>query len=155
MFGAAASVTMAAMTELLLLVAVLAAATAFGAYRVATEGRLRRAADAVPPSGEVSPGPDLPVPAEQLGERATLLQFSSAFCTPCRATRQVLATVAEVVPGVRHVELDVAEHVALTERLNIRRTPTTLVLDAQGLERTRAVGVPRNDQVLGTLEQLA
>src|SRR5690348_12215146 len=30
----------------------------------------------------------------QRGERATLLQFSSAFCAPCRATRRVLADVA-------------------------------------------------------------
>ena len=33
----------------------------------------------------------------RLGERATLLQFSSAFCAPCRATRQVLSEVADVV----------------------------------------------------------
>jgi hypothetical protein len=28
---------------------------------------------------------------EELGQRVTLLQFSSAFCTPCRATRVLLA----------------------------------------------------------------
>ena len=34
------------------------------------------------------------------GEKATLLQFSTAFCAPCRATRRVLAEVAAMVPGV-------------------------------------------------------
>ena len=35
-----------------------------------------------------------------LGERATLLQFSSAFCAPCRATRRILADVAGMTSGV-------------------------------------------------------
>src|SRR5690242_8406284 len=39
------------------------------------------------------------------GERASLLQFSSAFCAPCRTTRRVLASVADAVPGVAHVEV--------------------------------------------------
>ena len=30
----------------------------------------------------------------QLGERATLLQFSSAFCAPCRSTRRILSDIA-------------------------------------------------------------
>lgn len=88
----------------------------------------------------------------RLGERATLLQFSSAFCAPCRATRQVLADVAATVPGVTHVELDAEDHLDLVRRLDIRRTPTTLVLDPAGQERTRAAGAPRRDQVLSTLQ---
>src|SRR5690606_16285021 len=35
----------------------------------------------------------------ELGERATLVHFSTAFCQPCRATRRVLADVAAMVPG--------------------------------------------------------
>ena len=69
---------------------------------------------------------------EQLGERATLLQFSSAFCAPCRATRRILADVAGVVPGVTHVEIDAEHHLALVRRIGVLRTPTTLVLDAAG-----------------------
>ena len=49
----------------------------------------------------------------QRGERATLLQFSSAFCAPCRATRRMLADVAGMVPGVTHVEVDAEEHLDL------------------------------------------
>jgi thiol-disulfide isomerase/thioredoxin len=86
------------------------------------------------------------------GERATLLQFSSAFCAPCRATRRTLADVARTVPGVAHVEVDAEEHLELVRRLGILRTPTTLVLDASGHEITRATGAPRATQVLAALE---
>jgi thiol-disulfide isomerase/thioredoxin len=85
------------------------------------------------------------------GERATLLQFSSAFCAPCRATRRTLADVAALVPGVVHVEIDADEHLALTRRLHVDQTPTTLVLDAAGREVTRASGQPRKADVLAAL----
>lgn len=86
-----------------------------------------------------------------LGERATLVQFSSAFCAPCRATRVVLGRVADLVDGVRHVEIDAESQLDLVRRLDVRETPTTLVLDAAGRELTRASGVPRRDQVVAVL----
>lgn len=85
------------------------------------------------------------------GERATLLQFSSAFCAPCRATRRVLADVAGTVPGVSHVEVDAEDNLDLVRALGVMRTPTTLVLDARGHEVTRATGAPRPAQVLAAL----
>ena len=87
----------------------------------------------------------------QLGERATLLQFSSAFCAPCRATRRILGDVAGVVPGVTHVEIDAEDHLAMVRRVGVLRTPTTLVLDAAGREVSRASGAPTRDQVLGAV----
>jgi thiol-disulfide isomerase/thioredoxin len=89
------------------------------------------------------------------GQRATLLQFSSAFCTPCRATRRVLADVARSVPGVAHVEIDAEHHLDLVRALGVVRTPTTLVLDAGGHEVTRATGAPRPAQVLAALDRRA
>lgn len=87
------------------------------------------------------------------GERATLLQFSSAFCAPCRATRRVLSEVAGLVPGVAHVEVDAEQHLELVRRLDVRSTPTTLVLDAAGSEVLRATGQPRKADVLAALGQ--
>jgi thiol-disulfide isomerase/thioredoxin len=86
------------------------------------------------------------------GERATLLQFSSAFCAPCRATRRLLADVASAVPGVTHVEVDAEHHLDLVRALGVLRTPTTLVLDADGREVSRAAGMPRTSQVLAALD---
>ena len=86
-----------------------------------------------------------------LGERATLVQFSSAFCAPCRATRRILSDVAGVVPGVSYVEVDAEHHLELVRRLGVVRTPTTLVLDAGGREVVRAAGAPRKEEVLAAL----
>ncbi|GAB2676451.1 TlpA family protein disulfide reductase [Kribbella swartbergensis] len=87
----------------------------------------------------------------ELGERATLLQFSSAFCAPCRATRRTLAEVEGMVDGVRHVELDAEAHLELVRRLDILRTPTTLVLDSTGAIVKRASGAPRKPDVIAAL----
>ncbi len=92
---------------------------------------------------------------EAMGERATLLQFSTAFCAPCRSTRQVLAGVAAVVPGVRHVEVDAESQLALVRRLGVRRTPTVLIVDASGREVRRASGAPPTRQaVFATLAEI-
>ncbi|WP_309298414.1 TlpA family protein disulfide reductase [Streptosporangium carneum] len=86
-----------------------------------------------------------------LGERATLVQFSSAFCQPCRATRRILSEVTEMVPGVAHVEIDAESRLDLVRSLNIMRTPTVLILDASGRVVKRASGQPRKADVIGAL----
>lgn len=87
----------------------------------------------------------------ELGDRATLVQFSSAFCQPCRATRRTLAEVAGMVEGVAHVEIDAEAHLTLVRRLGIRSTPTVLVLDAEGTVVRRATGQPRTVDVVAAL----
>ncbi|AXI90664.1 thioredoxin [Streptomyces sp. ETH9427] len=86
-----------------------------------------------------------------MGERATLVQFSSAFCAPCRATRRVLDEVAAMVPGVTHVEIDAEARLDLVRRLGVERTPTVLVLDADGRVVRRAAGQPRKADVIAAL----
>jgi thiol-disulfide isomerase/thioredoxin len=88
---------------------------------------------------------------DELGERATLLQFSSAFCAPCRTTRVVLADVADHHDGVAHVEVDAEKHLDLVRTLGVMRTPTTIVLDPRGRELGRAAGAPTREQVLRSL----
>lgn len=140
-----------------LVVAVLAA-LAFGVFRALTDGRFRgthqvhggEAAPQEPAPTEASVLAETPW-ADQLGERATLLQFSSAFCAPCRATRRILDDVASASPGVVHLEVDAEHHLDVVRRLGILRTPTTLVLDEHGHEVTRATGAPTKQQVLTAL----
>ncbi len=86
-----------------------------------------------------------------LGERATLVQFSTAFCAPCRPTRQILAQVAGMVDGVTHVEIDAAARLDLVRRLRINSTPTVLVLGPDGGIVKRAVGLPRKADVIAAL----
>jgi thiol-disulfide isomerase/thioredoxin len=106
---------------------------------------------AVIPAADVLGAADLGQP---LGERATLLQFSSAFCAPCRAARVVLGDVAGMVPGVVHIEVDAESHLDLVRQLDVTRTPTVLVLDAAGRIRTRATGAPRRADVIAALGQV-
>ena len=88
---------------------------------------------------------------QPLGTRATLLQFSSSFCAPCRAARQLLADVAARDVGGAHVEIDVADRLDLVRRLDVRRTPTVFVLGPQGQITRRASGLPRREDVLAAV----
>ena len=151
-----------------IVVAAVVVALAFGLRRLTTDGRFRGSDPAVEEGARANPvveeGALAPVTrpgaelvaavGEQLGERATLLQFSSAFCAPCRATRRVLGEVTGLVDGVAHVEIDAEHHLEATRTLGILRTPTTIVLDAAGAEVTRATGAPSRDQVLTALARV-
>ena len=90
----------------------------------------------------------------EFGSVATLLQFSSAFCAPCRTTKVLLSEVAKAEEGVVHVVLDAESHLELVRRLKIISTPTTLILDSNGVEVGRAVGAPRREQVAAALHAL-
>lgn len=127
---------------------VLLAATVFGLVKRRRDGVLRARREEGGQVGETV-GPDEMGAA--LGEKATLLQFSSAFCAPCRATRRVLGEVSQMVEGVAHVELDAEAHLDLVRRLNVVRTPTVLVLDAAGRVVRRAAGAPRKPDVIAAL----
>lgn len=137
-------------TGVLVLATVLVLSTAVGLVHRRRDGRLRR-----PTARPTADAADLRplLGGRRAGERVTLLQFSSAFCAPCRATRRTLSEVAAVVPGVTHVELDAEACLDVVRRLDVRRTPTTLVLDAHGREVGRAGGQPRKAEVLRAIEQ--
>lgn len=146
-------------TGLAAAVGALAVATAVGLWWRSGNGRVRAMADRIA-------DPDSPARAEPamgsaelsgadlgaaLGARATLVQFSSAFCQPCRATRAVLADVARMVDGVSHVEIDAESRLDLVRRLDVRRTPTTFVLGPDGHVTHRASGQPRKADVIAAL----
>ncbi|GAA4992888.1 thioredoxin family protein [Kitasatospora paranensis] len=133
------------MTGVVVCGVVLVLATVFGLVRARRDGRLRVRAkdDAVRLSAAELGRP--------LGDRATLVQFSTAFCQPCRATRRVLGEVAGMVDGVEHVEVDAEAELELVRRLDILRTPTVLVLDATGRVIRRAAGQPRRADVISAL----
>ncbi|MFI7400741.1 TlpA family protein disulfide reductase [Streptomyces sp. NPDC049541] len=133
------------MTGLVVCAVVLLVASAYGVIHRQRNGRVRvRGRDGGKRLGAAELG-------GELGERATLVQFSSAFCAPCRATRRVLGEVADMVPGVTHVEIDAEDHLDLVRELDILKTPTVLVLDAAGRVVRRATGQPRKADVIAAL----
>ena len=139
----------------IVLLAVLAAACAFGIIWKSRNGRLRSGGTPAPDGAalEAGAGPALSEAelGRPLGGRATLVQFSTAFCAPCRATRVILADVAGLVDGVTHVEIDAESRLDLVRRLDIRRTPTVLVLGPDGRIARRASGQPRKADVLAAI----
>ena len=153
-------------TGLIVVAAVLVLGTVAGLWRRRTDGRLKtvHAPDqpGVPatatPADPSADGQRLdPALLAQLGvepAQATLLQFSSAFCAPCRAVRRVSGEVAGLLPGVRHVEVDAESHLDAVRALGIWRTPTLLVLDADGRVAKRATGVPAKAQLIAVLGDL-
>ena len=165
-------------TGLIVAAAVLVIGTAAGLWRRRVDGRLRsvgptarRPTATQPIQAAANPGLADPSGADPsaAGERldaellaalgveaaqATLLQFSSAFCAPCRAVRRVSSEVAALLPGVRHVEVDAESHLDAVRALGIWRTPTLLVLDADGRVAKRATGVPAKPQLIAVLGEI-
>lgn len=148
-----------------IVLAAVVVALAFGGYRAVTDGRFRGTHRVHGADAQAAGAPAVEAPEQaglwdsvaaatgeqEKGERATLVQFSSAFCAPCRVARRVLGEVADVVPGVVHVEIDAEHHLGLVRELGILRTPTTIVLDGAGREVARAAGAPRKEQVLSAI----
>jgi thiol-disulfide isomerase/thioredoxin len=139
---------------LIVLAAALAVASVLGLGMRRRAGRFRAAPVPAPrPSGPV-PGPDVLTEADlgaPLGRQATLVQFSTAFCAPCRPTRQILTQVAGMMDGVTYVDVDAAARLDLARRLRISSTPTVLVLDPAGAIAKRAAGLPRKADVIAAL----
>jgi thiol-disulfide isomerase/thioredoxin len=92
---------------------------------------------------------------EDLGTRATMVQFSSAFCAPCRATHALLSQMVIPMDDVKHIHIDAESHLELVRQLDIRSTPTTLFLNREGIEVGRAAGTPKRDQVIAALSAIA
>lgn len=97
-------------------------------------------------------------PGTTLGSTATIVQFSSAFCQPCRATRRTLRRAIEdlvtAVDGIAIIEIDADDHLELTRAWSVESTPTVIFLDGSGREVVRATGQPRTADVLAALAQV-
>jgi thiol-disulfide isomerase/thioredoxin len=141
------------MAGVIVLIVVLAVLTPLGLIWRRRQGRLRapRPAQTQDPGRARLTAADL---KQDLGPRATLVQFSSAFCAPCRGTRQVLGDVAKLVDGVAYVEIDAESRLDLVRRLNVLSTPTVLVLGPDGAITKQATGLPRKPDVIAALGEV-
>ena len=127
---------------------VLAGATGFGIWYQRTRGEFRKK--------KTVNGPKLTaaIVGTELGSRATMVQFSSAFCTPCRATKVLLEDMVKTMPDVHYAHIDAESHLELVRKLDIRSTPTTLFLNGAGVEVGRAMGTPKRAQVLAAISAI-
>ncbi|MFC3502166.1 TlpA family protein disulfide reductase [Micromonospora krabiensis] len=140
------------LTGVLVVVGVLALATAFGWWRRRRDGRLRVVAGTGPAAADETSAVLAAVGVRPGG--VTLVQFSSAVCAPCRATRRILDDVTRDVDGVRLLEVDAEHHLDAVRALDVWRTPTVLVVDADGRVVRRASGVPVRAELVATIRPL-
>jgi len=145
-------------TGLVVLIVALVGASAVGAVARLRMGRvrsLRRTDDGDSPVTSPSTGfltaDDL---GASLGERATLVQFSTEFCAYCGPARQLLGELAAERPGVGFVEVDAAGRMDLTKRLGVFSTPTVLVLGPDGTIAARSAGRPRKADLAESLRSV-
>ena len=133
------------MKSLVPLLIVLVAASAFGIWFQRTRGEFRRK--------KTINGPRMTVQqiGGPLGARVTMVQFSSAFCSPCRATRVLLEQMVQSMSDVTYAHVDAESNLELVRQLNILSTPTTLFLNRDGVEVGRAMGTPKRSQVLAAV----
>lgn len=82
----------------------------------------------------------------------TVVQFSTAFCGPCRATRARLRRLQATRPGLVHVEVDAESHLDAVRALGVDRTPTLLYLDRAGRLVGRSSGAPRPAELAAVVD---
>ena len=133
------------MNSPLLLLTVLALATGIGFRLRATQGRIKQKKGLQISAAEIG---------TSLGDRATVVQFSTSFCSSCRAAKVLISNVVSKRSDVKYVEIDAESNLELVRRLDIRSTPTTLFLDKKGFEIARAVGAPKRDQITAAINRL-
>lgn len=131
-----------------LLFGLVAATTTLGLVWKAAQGRIRRADGSTVVRARDIPG------VEALGSGATLLQFSTEVCSPCKSTHAVLDGIATEIDSVTHVDLDVTHRPDLAAQFRIMQTPTTLILDRTGAVRARIGGAARRDTVRAELDRI-
>ena len=133
------------MNSSLLLLMLLALATGIGFRIRATSGRVKENKGLQISAAEIGTA---------FGRRATVVQFSTTFCSACRAAKSLISDVVSKRDDVKYVEIDAESNLELVRKLNIKSTPTTIFIDKAGFEIARAVGAPKRDQVTAAINRL-
>ena len=123
---------------------VLLVASAFGFWWRQNQGRMKSAKG---PHNFISKN-EIGV---DLGSRVTIVQFSSAFCSPCKATAAIIKNLVKDLDDVVYVQIQSEQNIPLIEKFDIRTTPTVIFFNGMGMEVGRAMGTPTNDQVLASI----
>ena len=133
------------MNSLPLLGLILLLASAIGIYHRMRNGAIRKKRRTHISEAEFS---------GSYGKRATILQFSTSFCSQCRAAKSLISDTVKDQTDISYFEIDAESHLQLVRRVDIRSTPTTLFLDKNGYEIARATGAPKRDQLIKVITSL-
>jgi thiol-disulfide isomerase/thioredoxin len=133
------------MKSLLLLVFVLISASGIGIYYQRRNGVIKRKKRLRLSPTELGSG---------YGDRATIVQFSTTFCSSCRAAKGLIKDVVKDQSDIAYLEIDAESNLDLVRMVDIKSTPTTLFLDKDGFEIARATGAPKRDQLIKVVASL-
>ena len=127
------------------LIAVLVVCAAAAWWLRARDGAVK---DVAEPDGDH----DVVAVLERLGARPadadlTVVQFSTAFCAPCRATRARLEHLQRAHPGLAVVHVDAEQQLDAVRALDVRRTPTLFYVGRGGALVGRSSGAPRPEEL--------
>jgi thioredoxin 1 len=82
-----------------------------------------------------------------------LVDFYAKWCAPCQWLEPILEEVGEKVKGRAHIlKVDVDEHPAVAEKLNIRSVPT-LIIFKEGRICWRMPGFLLRDELVEKIEE--
>jgi thiol-disulfide isomerase/thioredoxin len=117
---------------------------------------LRARDGALRPADAADAAPMDPV-FERLGVRPgeadlTVVQFSTAFCAPCRATKARLEQLQATRPRLAVLHVDAESHLDEVRALDVRRTPTLFFLDRAGAVIGRSSGAPRPEELTALVD---
>jgi len=82
----------------------------------------------------------------------TVVQFSTAFCGPCRTTRARLQHLQTTRPGLAYVHVDAESHLDEVRELDVRRTPTLFYVGRDGQLIGRSSGAPRPEELTALVD---
>ena len=112
-------------------------------------------------NGALRPDDGHQVPANEVFERLgarpadadlTVVQFSTAFCGPCRATKARLHQLQATRPRLAVLHVDAESHLDEVRELDVRRTPTLFYLGRDGRLIGRSSGAPRPDELTALVD---
>ena len=133
------------MKSLLLLVFVLISASGIGIYYQRRNGVIKRKKRLRLSPAELG---------SDYGDRATIVQFSTTFCSSCRGAKGLIKDVVKDQSDIAYLEIDAESNLELVRKVDIKSTPTTLFLDKDGFEIARATGAPKRDQLIKVVASL-
>jgi thiol-disulfide isomerase/thioredoxin len=82
----------------------------------------------------------------------TVVQFSTAFCAPCRTTKARLEQLQATRPRLAVLQVDAESHLDEVRALDVRRTPTLFYLDRDGAVIGRSSGAPRPEELTALVD---
>jgi thiol-disulfide isomerase/thioredoxin len=133
------------MNNLLLLVSLLSFLVVLGYWQKLYHGKLKKVNGLNISAVELN---------QKLGKKATIVQFSTTFCSECRTAKAIVNDVVKDFKDIAYVEVDAESNLELVRRVDIRSTPTTIFLDSKGFEIARAKGAPKRDQLIKAIKAI-